>query len=155
MKKNIIISILIFLSIIVNAQKKTIAISQKKTGSINCIYNKIINLETSDTTFYINLSFQNKKYDVIEDIYYISFLLPYHNSKVLEFVKDLEAALHENKIDDKANITWKKEDYMISIGGREITIISLKKRGLDISGWTSLSQAECENLINWFKSIGF
>lgn len=58
------------------------------------------------------------------------FLLPYHNSKVLEFVKDLEAALHENKIDDKANITWKKEDYMISIGGREITIISLKKEVL-------------------------
>ena len=148
MKIKILLTLsLIFILMIGFSQTKTITISESKIGTITCKYEKEIDIENSDTTYYLMLLFQNSKYLHITDFKAIYF----NNQQGLnDFISDLSAALPE--MNTKSDISWRKEAYCIDVNdfSKYMYIYEKPSKG---SGYTILSKKQVEKLILWLKNI--
>lgn len=134
------------------AQVKSVDISNKKIGTLNCIYKMSIDLDKGDTTKYIYIGFQNAKYSSIIDTKSIFFGIPNNQDEVLEFTKHLETALGE--MGSKSSISWRKDRYSIILYDFS-SLMFLGESEKEGSGYTKLNKKNVQKLIDWLKSCEF
>lgn len=147
--KKLLLLFILTLSVMmeVNAQEKKIELSSEKIGSISCKYNKLINLESKDTTFYLILLFQNVHYSSIIDTKAVMFT---DQVNLDEFIKDLKTALPE--MGTKVSINWSRDLYSLSLHDFSAGLY-LSEKSTEGSGYTVLNKKGVEKLIAWLETI--
>lgn len=150
MKKLFFVLVFILLnSLSITAQEKTVNISKSEIRIISLSYSKLIKLETKDTLYYVHIHFRNAEYSVLSDYKSIFF---YKKEDIKEFVDNIKTAKEE--IENKQNISWKKELYAIGIYdfSKSIYIYESPAKG---GGFTDISKKEADKLIKWLESFEF
>lgn len=155
MKKTIITTIAVILSYISNAQIKTEKISKLILQGMACNYEKKTNLDNNQTEICLYLMFQNREYTSITDLKIIGFFIKDYGSDkidsalVLNFLKDLKIVYKE--MGNNASLEWQKERYTLRLLEKIPDLFIEKNDG----GYTHITKAEVEKLIDWIQSLGF
>ena len=95
--KNLITILLCIISLQLYSQKSSKTIYEKKFGTIDCKFDRVIDLSKSDTSYYVYCGFQNMEYSSITDLGSI-FLT--NQTDLLKTVEDLKECV--KYMDDKS-----------------------------------------------------
>jgi hypothetical protein len=149
--KNITLFITLLFSSSYFSQIKTVDISDKKIGSLSCLYTKKINLDKNDTSYVVFISYQNKEYTSITDLKSI-YMSQRDSLTFKEFIIVLKKALPE--METKTSINWRKEKYEINLYdfSKEMYLSEPTNKG---KGYCTLKKADVIKLINWLESFTF
>ena len=144
--KKILLLFISLVSVVVNAQNKTIKVSTIRLKEVTGEYCKDVNLETKDTLSYVTIGFQNAKYSNISDYKTLHFN---NQTQLDEFINDLKTALPE--LGTKQILTWNRKLYDLTIGeGFSNTLFLFADTQ---SGYTMLKKNDIEKLLKWFESF--
>lgn len=105
-------------------------------------------LKKNDTSNYINLSFQNAKYNAITDIKLILFNKTYDKLEIIELINNLKSAYKEMGL--KQSITWAKNKYKVALYDFSDDLFLIENK---YNGYTKIKKHNVELLINWLESI--
>ena len=133
--KKLFTILLCVVSLQLYSQKSNKTIYEKNFGSLDCEFERVIDLSTSDTSYYIYCGFQNQKYSSITDLGSI-FLT--NQTDLLKTIEDLKECV--KYMDDKS--------ISFEIGIFKIYDFS---KGLYINDGDKYTTLSKKNVLKWIK----
>lgn len=146
--RNPFITLIVIFPLLLSGQEKIAYVSKVTIGNFKCAHVKKVNLETKDTTFYIDIKFMevggSGEFDQ-------PFIIK-ENNELLTLVNDLEFALKQLNTNDE--LKWDRGNYLLykkASNHREIYFRN--KNDGALVGYTNISKKSIIKLIDWFKTI--
>jgi hypothetical protein len=146
MRAILILTFIIISNIAQSQQKKTEMIMEKQILTLKCEYFKIIDMEKLDTSTYVSMTFQNKKYDYIIDYGSIWLNAESGSLEVYELIKDLKSA--QNEATAKNDVRWDRKNYQLFLSSNFKTLFINDKDG----EYTTIPVKYLPTLIEWLNS---
>lgn len=147
MKKTLALVFFILAAVMIaNAQIKTVKLSQITAGSVWGGYSQQINIDKSDTSYYVYLNFYANHIGTnpVKSIYLLNQV------DLSAFIKDMETALTE--MSSNATVTWTRTSYSISIIKNSPNVY-IYESSSDGSSYTYLKKSKARKLIKKLKLI--
>jgi len=149
MKKLSLTTFLLFASLAFSySQTKTINISQTTIGRMITYYQKSIDLDHGDTSFYVRFMYRNNT-----DLGKITHteIISFDEQKALSvLIKDLESAITE--FGSKTNLSWVREDYAINLY-ENIGLLYLFEKPTEGKGYVAFNKKNVIKLKSWLETI--
>ena len=145
--KKLITTILILVAVQGIAQRKTVTVSELRTGNNHLVKAMSINFDTGDTTKYIYVSFRNSKYKTIVDME--SFMLS-NAEEYNRFRKDIIFANSEKSTGSSMN--WSRDNYAIMVYDFTNTVYLCSK---SLRASTQLYKKDLSKMIDWLNNNEF
>ena len=102
--KKLFTILLCVVSLQLYSQKSNKTIYEKNFGSLDCEFERVIDLSTSDTSYYIYCGFQNIKYSSITDLGGIFLTYQTDLMKVIEDLKDCLKYMDDESINYSVDV---------------------------------------------------
>jgi hypothetical protein len=155
---------------------KTVTINKRDFGygvgtpgmvpTITAYYEKDINIDSEDTIKKILIVFRDARYSQLIETESILFsnirkdknrkALTNENQDVWMFIKHFTEAIAQINSKEKASMKWLGNNYAITTSESDNKWISLWAIESDVlQGYTLINKKWAEQLIDWFKQIGF
>lgn len=134
------------------SQTQKVTLSKEKLGTVECEYALKIDLEKSDTTKVIYITFQNEAYKSLTSISAIGFYPTTEKEVITNFIMDLKAAMPE--IGKKTTLSWERKYYSLHVYDWK-NAVSIQEPKSGGNGYTYLTKKQAEKLIEWFSKIGY
>ena len=156
--KKLFTILLCVVSLQLYSQQSTKTIYEKKFGSLDCKFERMIDLSKSDTSYFIYCGFQNQKYSSITDLGSIFIV---NQTDLLKVIKDLKECL--KYMDDKSiNYSIEHKRYVGTKSEEVVGRFYLYdwSKGLYISDdskltekYTSINKKKLLKWIGWLEMI--
>jgi hypothetical protein len=131
-------------------QKKTVKIKEAKFGAVHAEQSKVINLESGDTTAYVDLWFQDSKYTTLVSLGYIYLN---SNEDIAELIKDLKSIMPE--LEAKTNLNIDRKNYSLASYDFARKWLYVYERPSHGTAKTSINLKNVQALITWLEGIKF
>ena len=158
MKKLLILTLCI-LSLQLYSQKSNKTIYEKKIGSLDCKFDRVIDLSKSDTSYYIYCGFQNIKYSSITDLGSIFLTNQTDLLKTIEDLKECVKYMDDKSIsysiDNKRYVGTKSEEvkgrFYIYDFSKNLYISDLSQL---TEKYTTINKKKLLKWIDWLEMVG-
>ena len=148
MKK--LLLLLVLIANVATAQVKTVTISEKKIGPFWCKFTADVKLSnTSDSTYFMWIGFQNYKYQYISDIHSVGFIV--YGGHTCGQLREFCNILNKAKETVGTEVMWESnKQYTIQTYGfiRKVYI------GDNEDAYNYMSPSQVDKFIAWIDSIG-
>jgi hypothetical protein len=157
--RNLFTIILCVLSIQLYSQKSNKTIYEKKFGTIECKFDRVIDLSESDTSYYIYCGFQNIKYSSIVDLGSVFITNQTDLLKIIEDLKECVKYMDDKSIsysvEQKRYIGTQSEEV---VGSFRIFDFSKNLYIYDLSQltekYTQINKKKLLKWIDWLEMVG-
>lgn len=128
-------------------QIKTVTVSETKTGGIELLHRKEIDLGKGDTLSFVVLSFQNEEYTAIKDKKYWAFS---DTAQINKLVKNIKSAL--NEVGQKVSVRWDEKDYSVAVYdfNKAVYFYEPISKG---KAHVSINKSQAEKMVKWLEAI--
>jgi hypothetical protein len=157
--RNLVIVLLCILSLQLYSQKTNKTIYEKKFGTIECKFDRVIDLSNSDTSYYVYCGFQNQKYSSIIDLGVV-FLT--NKTDLLKTIEDLKECV--KYMDDKSISYSIEQKRYIGTQSEEVVgsfrIFDFSKNlyiydlGQSTEKYTTINKKKVIKWISWLEMVG-
>ena len=156
--RNLVIVLLCILSLQLYSQKTNKTIYEKKFGTIECKFDRVIDLSNSDTSYYVYCGFQNQKYSSIIDLGVV-FLT--NKTDLLKTIEDLKECV--KYMDDKSISYSIEQKRYIGTQSEEVVgsfrIFDFSKNlyiydlGQSTEKYTTINKKKVIKWISWLEMV--
>jgi len=157
--RNLLIILLCVQNLQLYSQKSNKIIYEKKFGTIDCKFDRVIDLSNSDTSYYVYCEFQNMKYSSIVDLGYVFIT---NQKDLLKIIKDLKECVKymddksiSYSVEQKRYIGTPSEEvvgrFMIFDFSKNLYIYDLSQL---TEKYTQINKKKLLKWINWLEMVG-